>query len=79
MCSVAYAKCLIQDEYEVYEEDLLVYTGSDYSLVGVEKEIAIFSPATTKWEKKKSPNCRSADPNDCLIWCMVNVPEISEE
>ncbi len=33
------------------------------------------SPATTKWVKKKADkNCLSADPNDCLVWCLVEVP-----
>ncbi len=32
-------------------------------------------PATTKWVKKKADrNCLSADPNDCLVWCLVEVP-----
>lgn len=25
----------------------------------------------SKWVKKRSNNCLSSDPNDCLIWCMV--------
>ena len=33
------------------------------------------SPATTKWVKRKADrNCLSADPNDCLVWCLVEVP-----
>ncbi len=33
------------------------------------------SPASTKWVKKKADrNCLSADPNDCLVWCLVEVP-----
>ncbi len=33
------------------------------------------TPATTKWvQKKADPNCLSADPNDCLVWCLVEVP-----
>lgn len=33
------------------------------------------SPASTKWVKKKGdPSCLSADPNDCLVWCLVEVP-----
>ena len=32
-------------------------------------------PASTKWVKKKSnDNCLSADPSDCMIWCLVEVP-----
>ncbi len=33
------------------------------------------SDATTKWVKgKKDKNCLSADPNDCIVWCLVEVP-----
>ncbi len=32
-------------------------------------------PASTKWVKKKADkNCLSADPNDCLVWCLVEQP-----
>ncbi len=31
--------------------------------------------ASTKWVKKKADrNCLSADPNDCLVWCLVEIP-----
>ena len=33
------------------------------------------TPASTNWVKKKADrNCLSADPNDCLVWCLVEVP-----
>jgi peptidoglycan hydrolase-like protein with peptidoglycan-binding domain len=33
------------------------------------------SPATTKWVKRKADkNCLSANPEDCLVWCLVEVP-----
>lgn len=32
-------------------------------------------PATTKWVKKQADaNCLSADPNDCIVWCLVETP-----
>ena len=32
-------------------------------------------PASTKWIKKRADrNCLSADPNDCQVWCLVEVP-----
>jgi hypothetical protein len=32
-------------------------------------------PPTTKWVKKKADfNCLSANPDDCLVWCLVEVP-----
>jgi len=42
---------------------------------GTETEQIEVSPASTKWVKKKADrNCLSADPNDCLVWCFVEVP-----
>ncbi len=33
------------------------------------------APSATKWVKKKADrNCLSADPNDCLVWCLVETP-----
>ncbi len=32
-------------------------------------------PPTTKWVRKKADrDCLSADPDDCFVWCMVEVP-----
>jgi len=32
-------------------------------------------PASSKWVKRQADkNCLSADPNDCLVWCLVEVP-----
>jgi hypothetical protein len=32
-------------------------------------------PATTKWVRKKADrDCLSADPEDCFVWCMVEIP-----
>jgi len=40
-----------------------------------ETETIETSPATTKWVKKKADrNCLSANPDDCLVWCLVEVP-----
>ena len=33
------------------------------------------APASTQWVKRKADrNCLSADPNDCLVWCLVETP-----
>ena len=32
-------------------------------------------PASTKWVKKRADaNCLSANPDDCLVWCLVETP-----
>lgn len=55
-------------------ENLPVYTGDD-SAIDVELVTVVISKASTIWEKKKADrNCLSADPNDCLVWCLVDVP-----
>ncbi len=36
----------------------------------------VTAPASEKWVKKKAdPSCLSANPDDCLVWCLVEVPE----
>jgi len=34
-------------------------------------------PAGTKWIRKKSErNCLGADPDDCFVWCLVEIPAL---
>ena len=38
-------------------------------------ETYTISEASERWEKRKAdPTCLSADPEDCLVWCLVEVP-----
>lgn len=40
----------------------------------VQEEVLV-KPGYTKWEASKGDqNCLSADPNDCQVWCLVEVP-----
>ena len=57
--------------------EALVYTGIDTDAPTVQLVTDIISPAGgTKWVKKKADkNCRSRDPNDCLVWCLEKTPE----
>ncbi len=33
------------------------------------------SPKASRWEKKlMSKNCLSANPEDCMTWCLVEIP-----
>lgn len=75
-----YAKCLIQDLYELDSTYIYEYTGVTPSEVsGVEYQTLKTAPASTKWVKKKADkNCNSANPHDCLIWCLVDVDEQTE-
>ncbi len=71
-----YAKCQMPDEYRLIGVDTFaVYTGEDPQSVELDS-IVDYRPASTKWVKKKADrNCLSADPNDCLVWCLVETPE----
>lgn len=74
-----YAKCLMPDQYDEYYEYFYRYTGADAeNTAGVVYTTISTGKATTRWEKKKvDNNCRSANPEDCLVWCLVKVPEES--
>lgn len=68
-------------KYETVTEQVLVKeagTRIETQPAGFEtvSETLMTSPASTKWVKKQADkNCLSADPNDCLVWCLVEVPE----
>jgi len=77
-----FAKCLIQEQVEYDTVEYFVFTGNldkeDVSLEVIETDI-ILEPASTKWVKKKADrNCLSSDPNDCMVWCLVEVPAVRE-
>ena len=38
-------------------------------------EKVIIREAEEKWMKKKIRGCESSDPDDCLVWCLIEVPE----
>ena len=59
--------------YAVKIEKYPVYIGERPSKVKVKTQKIITKPAEKDWVKKKADrNCLSADPNDCLVWCLVN-------
>jgi len=73
-----YAKCLYIDKVVIEIEEYAEYTGdvNNENVEVVQKEIVI-QPATTKWEKKMADrNCLSPNPEDCLVWCLVEVKPI---
>jgi hypothetical protein len=72
-----YARCLIEDQYASDTSYILEYSGlNPTETLGVEYKTVTTAPATTKWEKKKADrNCHSSNPDDCLVWCLVDVEE----
>ncbi len=68
-----FAKCLFIDKVVTEIEEYTVYTGNENEedVEVIAKQIVI-QPAQTKWVKKKADrNCLSNDPDDCLVWCLV--------
>lgn len=71
-----YAKCIMSDVYKTNSEELFLFTGdpqdTDVEIRNVE---IVVSEGGSKWVKKKvENNCRSANPDDCLVWCLVDAP-----
>ena len=72
-----YAKSLVASEYQIDTVQYIVYTGnSKIEKSKLEQVKIIVSPPSSKWVKTM-PNekCLSADPNDCLVWTLVDIPE----
>jgi hypothetical protein len=71
-----YAKCTIyKGNTENNEMILPVYTGNIKS-ENIEVVKIVTSLASTKWIKKRADrNCLSSNPDDCLVWCLEEVPE----
>jgi hypothetical protein len=65
-----YAKCLVRSEADTTEVAYPVYIGDQSKKAKIHKIKHVISPAKKKWVKKRSPGCRSTDPDDCLIWCL---------
>lgn len=51
-----------------------VVTPAEYEIT---TEDVLVTPATTKWQKGKADaSCLSANPADCQVWCLVEVPAV---
>lgn len=71
-----YAKCLMPNQYETEEIEYFEYTGNQFDADYIKKRKVITKPSSTRWEKKKADkNCLSANPEDCLTWCLEEIPE----
>lgn len=72
-----YAKCLAPEIVEVQTFTFSIYKGDDPEIITnyVKSEVIEVAPASRKWIKKRADrNCHSADPNDCLVWCLMKEP-----
>ena len=70
-----YAKCMPTNLYQDRQVELAVYTGTEESILAnsVKDTLIIIKDSYKEWQKTKSPNCLSANPNDCLVWCLIDI------
>ena len=71
-----YAKCLTPEIVESKVYSFNIYHGDDSEIKKnyVKTEVIEVAPESQKWVKRKNDNCYSADPNDCIVWCLVTEP-----
>jgi len=68
-----YAKCLMPDLKETYYDTIGRYD-IDEEIPDDQLTFMEYIPKSTYWEKKKADKrCMSADPNDCLVWCLREI------
>ncbi len=74
-----YAKCIVPDQYKTEKIQLPIFTGDEQSQVAVKKYV-IKTAATSRWVRKASgKSCRTSDPDDNVVWCLVEKPEVVYE
>lgn len=73
---VCYAKCLMNSnkEIEKHEQAYPIYIGDRPDTVELKTVYVVLyeGEKNSQWVKKRADrNCLSADPNDCMVWCLV--------
>lgn len=69
-----YAKCQVANEYKTTKKEVVEYIG-DKTTEKVDIKEILLSPAAKGWEKRMADkDCNSSDPEDCMLWCLVDVP-----
>lgn len=59
------------------QTDITQYLLSDDKEYYYTYDKVLLQEVSTKWVKKSADrNCLSADPNDCLVWCLIEVPAV---
>jgi len=78
--SSCYTQCASGIVYEPLSGVFSIYTGKETINKNIYNELeVIIKPPTTEWCKRKADrNCMSVDPEDCLVWCLVEIPEEKE-
>jgi len=75
-----YGKCTVPVNFITHQRELFLFTGNPNNTLVALKEIEIVTASGgSTWVKKKSGrDCKSSNPDDCLVWCLVEVPEEKE-
>ena len=73
-----YAKALIPETHYTDIKTYVVYTGdASKENVDVTPTKIVIQEGGVQWVKKKQPNCHG-NPDDCLVWCKEDIPEIAK-
>jgi len=54
------------------------YTGTNYSDENIDSVSIELVPGSVKWESKTDANCKSPNPEDCVIRCLVEEPPVTK-
>jgi len=74
-----YVKAIMPDIYERIEETYNEYTGTNTEQADVSAISVVTKAGGQRWVKKKADrNCLTADPEDCLVWCLVKLDDETE-
>jgi hypothetical protein len=75
-----YTSCRKPDFYKDTVQTYFIFTGDrTKEIVDLDEIVTKIIPAEQGWVKKKADiNCRSSNPDDCLVWCFVTTPETIE-
>lgn len=77
-------KKVIPATYKTETERVLVDEGTSIvkvtpAVYKTETEVVEVEPARTEWKKGKADaGCLSADPEDCKVWCLVEIPAVKK-
>lgn len=70
-------KCYAQHferQFHIDSLEFFEYVGNDFEQEGVEKREIEVTPGSVNWETKIDPNCKSNNPSNCQIRCLVEIP-----
>ena len=74
-----FAPCWVMDLPNPNDNQISEYTGTDKNAIGVKEVEIVLEKETTRWVQKIDYiNCLSIEPSECLMWCIIKVPEVTD-